>query len=242
VARALDERKAAEDQMRQFIADAGHELRTPLTVIMGFIDVLRRRALADPGTSTKIFDTMMDESRRMKALIDKLIVLARLENQPQRELETVDLVELARNVVSSLQTLRPDTPIAFASGDRTALVRGNENELHDAVANIVENAVKYAPDSQVDVRVRGEGDLAVVEVSDSGPGIPLEEQTQVFDRFYRGRDRSDSAEGFGLGLAIAKRAVERAGGGISLWSVPGQGSRFSIRIPRATRDGAALAS
>jgi len=242
VARALDERKAAEDQMRQFIADAGHELRTPLTVIMGFIDVLRRRALADPGTSTKIFDTMLEESRRMKALIDKLIVLARLENQPQRELETVDLVELARNVVSSLQTLRPDTPIAFASGDRTALVRGNENELHDAVANIVENAVKYAPDSQVDVRVRGEGDLAVVEVSDSGPGIPLEEQTQVFDRFYRGRDRSDSAEGFGLGLAIAKRAVERAGGGISLWSVPGQGSRFSIRIPRATRDGAALAS
>ncbi len=242
VARALDERKAAEDQMRQFIADAGHELRTPLTVIMGFIDVLRRRALADPGTSTKIFDTMMDESRRMKALIDKLIVLARLENQPQRELETVDLVELARNVVSSLQTLRPETPIAFASGDRTALVRGNENELHDAVANIVENAVKYAPDSQVDVRVRGEGDLAVVEVSDSGPGIPLEEQTQVFDRFYRGRDRTDSAEGFGLGLAIAKRAVERAGGGISLWSVPGQGSRFSIKIPRATREGAALAS
>ncbi len=242
VARALDERKAAEDQMRQFIADAGHELRTPLTVIMGFIDVLRRRAQADPGTSTKIFDTMLEESRRMKALIDKLIVLARLENQPQRELETVDLVELARSVVSSLQTLRPDTPIAFACGDRTALVRGNENELHDAVANIVENAVKYAPDSQVDVRVRGEGDLAVVEVSDSGPGIPLEEQTQVFDRFYRGRDRTDSAEGFGLGLAIAKRAVERAGGAISLWSVPGQGSRFSIKIPRATREGAALAT
>jgi two-component system sensor histidine kinase SenX3 len=121
-------------------------------------------------------------------------------------------------------------------------VRGNENELHDAVANIVENAVKYAPDSQVDVRVRGEGDLAVVEVSDSGPGIPLEEQTQVFDRFYRGRDRTDSAEGFGLGLAIAKRAVERAGGAISLWSVPGQGSRFSIKIPRATREGAALAT
>jgi signal transduction histidine kinase len=242
VARALDERKAAEDQMRQFIADAGHELRTPLTVIMGFIDVLRRRAQADPGTSTKIFDTMLEESRRMKALIDKLIVLARLENQPQRELETVDLVELARNVVSSLQTLRPEKPIAFAAGDRTALVRGNENELHDAVANIVENAVKYAPDSQVDVRVRGEGDLAVVEVSDSGPGIPVDEQTQVFDRFYRGRDRTDSAEGFGLGLAIAKRAVERAGGGISLWSVPGQGSRFSIKIPRATREGAALAS
>ncbi len=242
VARALEERKAAEDQMRQFIADAGHELRTPLTVIMGFIDVLRRRALVDPGTSTKIFDTMLDESRRMKALIDKLIVLARLENHPERELETVDLVEIARGVVSSLQTLRPDTPIAFVSSDRSALVRGNENELHDAVANIVENAVKYAPDSQVDVRVRGEGDIAVVEVTDLGPGIPLSEQAQVFDRFYRGRDRAGDAEGFGLGLAIAKRAVERAGGLIDLKSAPGEGSRFSIRIPQASREaGVALA-
>jgi signal transduction histidine kinase len=242
VARALEERKAAEDQMRQFIADAGHELRTPLTVIMGFIDVLRRRALVDPGTSTKIFDTMLDESRRMKALIDKLILLARLENHPERELETVDLVEIARGVVASLQTLRPDTPIAFVSSDRSALVRGNENELHDAVANIVENAVKYAPDSQVDVRVRGEGDVAVVEVTDLGPGIPFAEQAQVFDRFYRGRDRAGDAEGFGLGLAIAKRAVERAGGLIDLQSAPGEGSRFSIRIPQASREaGVALA-
>jgi two-component system OmpR family sensor kinase len=241
VARALDERKAAEEQMRQFIADAGHELRTPLTVIMGFIDVLRKRAQNDNGTSNKIFDTMLDESRRMKMLIDKLILLARLENQPHRELETVDLVEVARSVVESLQTLRPGTPIAFAS-DRSALVRGNETELHDAVANIVENAVKYAPDAQVDVRVRGEGDLAIVDVIDGGPGIPLDEQTHVFDRFYRGRDREAEAEGFGLGLAIAKRAVERSGGGIELKSSPGNGSCFSIRIPRATVDGAVLAS
>ena len=241
VARALDERKAAEDQMRQFIADAGHELRTPLTVIMGFIDVLRRRALGDPGTSTKIFDTMLEESRRMKALIDKLIVLARLENQPHRELETCDLGEIARNVVDALQTLRPSSPIAFASDKTPALVRGNESELHDALANIVENALKYAPEAQVDVRVRGEGNLAVVEVTDGGPGIPTDEQAQVFDRFYRGRERSD-AEGFGLGLAIAKRAVERAGGAIALRSAPGEGSRFSIRIPRATGDAAALAT
>ena len=243
VSRAFDERKAAEDQMRQFIADAGHELRTPLTVIMGFIDVLRRRALADPGTSTKIFDTMLEESRRMKALIDKLIVLARLENQPHRELQTVDLVEVSRSVVESLQSLRPGS-IAFSADRFNALVRGNEAELHDAVANLVENAVKYAPESQVDVRVRAEGDDAIVEVVDGGPGIPAAEQAHVFDRFYRGRDREAETEGFGLGLAIAKRAVERAGGAIALWSAPGQGCRFSIKIPTATgsSENAALAS
>ena len=83
--------------------------------------------------------------------------------------------------------------------------------------------------------------LAVVEVTDLGPGIPLDEQTQVFDRFYRGRDREADAEGFGLGLAIAKRAVERAGGVIALESAPGEGSRFSIKIPRAA-ESAALVS
>lgn len=233
VSLAFAERATAERNMRQFIADAGHELRTPLTVIMGFIDVMRRRAQSDgaPGLSHKIFDTMLLESRRMKALIDKLIVLARLENAPARELETVDLAEIAGSVVTALQAL--DAPLQLALDvEAQAVVRGYESELHDALANLVENAIKYAPGSGARVRVGRDGGDAVVDVVDGGPGIALEDLPHVFDRFYRGSDRGNT-EGFGLGLAIAKRAVERAGGHISVSSAPGGGAHFTIRIPQA---------
>jgi two-component system OmpR family sensor kinase len=233
VSAAFDERRAAELEMRQFVADAGHELRTPLTVIMGFIDVLRRRGQNEGGVSAKIYDTMLAESRRMKTLIDKLILLARLENPVPRELETVALGEVAGKVVSAMQALGAKPRIALAV-ETGALVRGYENELHDALANLVENALKYAPDSPVDVRVYDDGPDVALDVVDRGPGIPAAEQSQVFARFYRGRDRVDT-EGFGLGLAIARRAVERAGGEILLASVPDQGCRFTVRIPRAER-------
>ena len=232
VSAAFAERQAADVEMRQFIADAGHELRTPLTVIMGFIDVLRRRAASEPAISTKIYDTMLTESRRMKALIDKLIVLARLENPHVRELQTVDLGQVAGDVVSALQALGNKPRVALAV-EPNALVRGDENELHDALSNLVENALKYAPESPVDVRVRTDAKTVTVEVIDRGPGIAPVEQAQVFARFYRGRDTE--TEGFGLGLAIARRAVERAGGELTLSSSLGQGSCFTIRIPRAER-------
>ncbi len=230
VNRAFDERSEAERNMRQFIADAGHELRTPLTVVMGFIDVLRRRAAGDPALSTKIFDTMLFESRRMKALIDKLILLARLENARATERMTVDLGELAEHVVTGLRALERAPAIALET-EAGSFVRGDENELHDALSNLVENAIKYAPGAPVRVRVRRDGEAAIVDVIDRGPGIALADRPHVFDRFYRGADRGES-EGFGLGLAIAKRAVENAGGAIELESTPGAGSRFSIRLPR----------
>jgi signal transduction histidine kinase len=243
VTAAFEERLVAENNMRQFIADAGHELRTPLTVIMGFIDVLRRRALGETGRSgdvaisAKIYETMLAESRRMKALIDKLVVLARLENVAERELETVDLGEVSGQVVAALQVLEERPRIALQS-EAGAIVRGRESELHDAISNLVENALKYAPDSPVDVRVASEAGDAVVCVSDRGPGIPSDEHDRIFTRFYRGRDRVE-ADGFGLGLAIAKRAVERAGGELAVESSLGAGSSFTMRIPRATRGEAA---
>jgi two-component system OmpR family sensor kinase len=244
VASAFEERRQAEANMRRFIADAGHELRTPLTVIMGFIDVLRRRAQHDAqpagdGASNKIYDTMLAESRRMKALIEKLIVLARLENIRERDLETVDLGAVAGAVVSALQVLEARPRLALRT-EPDAIVRGYESELHDAVSNLVENALKYAPDSPVEVGVRVESGDVVVDVRDRGPGIPSDEQEQVFTRFFRGRDHGD-AEGFGLGLAIAKRAAERSNGSIALASAPGEGTAFTIRIPQARGEAVAAA-
>jgi two-component system OmpR family sensor kinase len=234
VSAAFEERRAAEAQMRQFVADAGHELRTPLTVVMGYIDVLRRRTQNEPSASLQIYDTMLAESRRMRALIDKLIVLARLEHPlgAQRELETVDLADVAARVALSLEARAAGTPIALHRAC-DALVRGDETELYDAVSNLAENALKYAPGSPVEIDVRTEANEVVLAVSDHGPGIKPAEQERIFDRFYRGRERADS-EGFGLGLAIAKRAVERAGGILSLATAPGGGARFVMRIPAAS--------
>jgi two-component system OmpR family sensor kinase len=232
VSAAFEERKAVESQMRQFIADAGHELRTPLTVIMGFIDVLRRRSAGEPG-SAKIYETMLAESRRMRALIDKLIVLARMENPQIREVGAVDVSDVAGTVVHALQSLAPGRRIVLEARPGV-LVRGSESELHEALSNLVENALKYAPDSPVEVAVRSEGERVLIEVADRGPGIAPEDQTRVFDRFYRGSNRGES-EGFGLGLAIVKRVVERAGGEIGLESRPGEGCRFTLRLPRIVR-------
>lgn len=239
VSAAFEERRGAELHMRQFIADAGHELRTPLTVIMGFIDVLRRRAGQDSGISTKIYDTVLFESRRMRALIDKLIVLARLEN-PVPHLEPVDVADVAARIVSVQQALAGRARLEFRAEAGT-IVRGDQGDIYEAISNLVENAVKYAPLSPVEIAVRRDRGDAFIEVTDHGPGVSQTEQEHIFDRFYRGENGAGS-EGFGLGLAIVKRAVERAGGRIALESGIGQGCRFTIRIPLATSEtGGAIA-
>ena len=242
VAAAFEERRSVELQMRQFVADAGHELRTPLTVIMGFIDVLRRRGTSDAVSSARIFDTMQAESRRMRGLIDKLIALARLENPQRREPEPVEAGAVAQRVVDALQALR-----ALQGGPRVSLhvepglvVRADEHELHEALANLVENALKYAPQSPVDVIARGEGEHVILEVIDRGPGLSEEDRRHIFDRFYRGANRGET-EGFGLGLAIVKRAVERAGGEVHVHSREGEGSRFTITLPRQHGEPARIA-
>jgi len=229
VASAFEERRAVEREMRQFVADAGHELRTPLTVVIGFIDVLRRRSSADPGTTTRIFEMMLTESRRMRALIDKLISLARLENPLRPEVSLVDVGDVAEQVVAALQALQSKPRIEIAA-EHGVIVNTDEHELHEAISNLIDNALKYAPLSPVEVRVRTENGRAVVDVVDRGPGLSDEERARVFDRFYRGENRGD-AEGSGLGLAIVKRAVERAGGEVSVDSQPGHGARFTIRLP-----------
>lgn len=231
VTRAFEERRFAELQMRQFVADAGHELRTPLTVIMGFIDVLRRRGgSGDVATANRIYDTMTLESRRMRTLIDKLIVLARLEAPEQNVTDEIALGDLVGRVVAALAALDPEHRLVLnVAAD--ALVSGDDGELYEAITNIVENALKYAPRSVVEVDVSSDARRAYVSVTDHGEGLSAEESGRVFDRFYRGHQRGES-EGFGLGLAIAKRAVERAGGEVHVESTPGQGTRFTIALPR----------
>lgn len=227
---ASSERRQNELRMRQFIADAGHELRTPLTIIMGYLDILVAGIVRDDDGVAKIHATMQDESRRMRALIDKLIYLARLE-QPEEPLSRrFDLAATVRGVLDELAPLgggRMTSQLA-ARAD----VDGNEAELREAVKNAVENALKYAPQSAVNVTLEFGDGSAVVTVVDRGPGMNERDVEHAFDRFYRG-ELQEGVTGTGLGLSIAQRAVERAGGTIALRSAYGEGTSVRFSVPLA---------
>jgi two-component system OmpR family sensor kinase len=239
VATAFAERAAAEAQMRQFVADAGHELRTPLTIVLGYIDMLRRRAPADER-SRRIFETISIEGSRMRTLIDNLVLLARLEGNDRRPVEPFALAPLLDDIAAPRRTLAPGRRIDVTIGVDATII-ADRAEIGEAIANLVDNAIKYAPGSAIEIDVRAAGSGVAVLVSDHGPGIAVADRELIFDRFYRGTLRVD-VEGSGLGLAIAKRAVERAGGTLELTETSEAGTTFRVwlRADRLTvRDPAA---
>ena len=222
ITEAFAERTAAMEEMRQFVADAGHQLRTPLTVLMGHVSALRPTT---PREET-IYGNMLAQSRRMKAIIDDLIVLARLEHG-ERSAYTIDMNELAQGVVASFRDGGYERVRLHANGPTYAHV--NASEVIDALSALVENALKYAPDGPVDVRVAREGSRAVLRVEDRGPGMSEADLEHAFDRFYRG-DASHGTEGTGLGLSIVRRGVERSDGTVAVANGD-PGLRVELRFP-----------
>ena len=230
LAAATAERNRTEAQMRQFIADAGHELRTPLTIIMGYLDALRHGIVQGREGTEQTYATMLDESRKMRALIDKLILLARLDRAPSAAPAPLDLADLARRAAESVAPLAQGR-VRVEAPEQPVTVSANETELQEAIKNAIDNALKYAPQSDVVVRVGTDEATACVEIADAGPGMDPQDVAHAFDRFYRGSSRGET-EGSGLGLAIAKSAVERAGGSARIESAPGQGTRVLLCLPR----------
>ena len=233
LASATAERRQTESQMRQFIADAGHELRTPLTVIMGYLDLLRSGGLrGEPAAAESAYGTMLEESRRMRALIERLILLARLDRAPAAaQSAPFDIGALVKRAVASAAPLAQKERVTVRDGVRNAVVFGDEAEIYEGIKNVIDNAIKYAPDAPVRVEVNDDDAYVAVSVSDAGPGMEPQDAAHAFDRFYRGANKYD-VEGSGLGLAIAQRAAERAGGSITLRSAPGEGTCVVMRFPR----------
>jgi len=228
VASALNERRETEERMRQFVADAGHELRTPLTVIGGYIDVLRRGALAEPTIARQILGTMSIEKEHMRGLIDRLMRLARLDSETPPRAEPIDLAELLRSQCDAARRLDETREIDY-SVDGADRVIADRTELGEALWNVVENALKYAPEAPVHLRAIKLNGHTTITVRDEGPGMTESERLHAFERFYRGDQRGEIT-GSGLGLAIAKRAVERAGGSIDIESAPQRGTTVTITL------------
>jgi two-component system OmpR family sensor kinase len=218
----------SRDLERRFLADASHELRTPLTVIGGYIDVLRRGAIEEPRIARQILGTMSIEKEHMRGLIDRLMRLARLDSEAAPNVESVNVAELLRSQVDAARRL-DDRRVIDYSVDGVETIEADRGELGEAVWNVIENALKYAPEAPIHLRATRSNGHSTITVRDEGPGMSESERLHAFERFYRGDQRGEIT-GSGLGLAIAKRAVERAGGEIAIDSAPGQGTAVTITL------------
>ncbi len=168
----------------------------------------------------------------MRTLIDNLVLLARLEGNDRRPVEPFALTPLLDDIAAPRRTLAPGRRIDVSIGADATII-GDRAEIGEAIANLVDNAMKYAPGSPIGIQVQPAGGGVAILVSDHGPGIAAADRELIFDRFYRGTLRVD-VEGSGLGLAIAKRAVERAGGTLELAATSKAGTTFRVWL-RADR-------
>ncbi|MDK9696069.1 MAG: ATP-binding protein [Siculibacillus sp.] len=238
----LTETRRVERMRADFVANASHELRTPLTAVIGFLETLQGPARDDAKVRDRFLDVMAEQAGRMKRLIDDLLSLSRLEMRAHvRPEATVDLCEILRHVCDLVTPAATGTGVVLAlSGCEAAQpARGEREELVQVFTNLVENAVKYGTSGgRVEIAIATEiGDArhVVVSVRDFGEGIDPVHLPRLTERFYRAHtEKSGATRGTGLGLAIVKHIVTRHGGRLTIESVRGEGSTFSVRLDRPT--------
>ncbi len=238
----LERLESSFAQMRRFTADASHELRTPLTAIRSVGEVALR-GQRDAAEYRGVIGSMLEEVDRLGCLVDRLLTLSRAETGEARlSLELVDLRELVVQVTSHLAVLAEEKrqTLEVQPGGAPCCL-ADRSVLRQALINLVDNAIRYTPPGgAIQIRLSESPEEAAIDVADTGPGIDPAAAAHVFDRFYRGPDeRSSEGSGMGLGLAIAKRAVEVHGGHVTVQSRVGSGSTFRISLPRANAEGRA---
>lgn len=245
LARARSESTAlrSEERMRRFVSDAGHELRTPLSVIRAWAEYVHHGPRRDATELERILSTVGAEATRMSALVEDLLLLARLDQQRPLERQPVDLLALAVDAVRDARLLAPDRDIRLAADDRTAyVVTGDEIRLRQVLSNLTGNALAHTPPgTPVSIGLGpgrlGEAAALALEVADQGPGLTPEQAERVFERFYRtDTSRTRHTGGSGLGLAIVASLAAAHGGAVSVRTSPGEGATFRVTLPLADAD------
>jgi two-component system OmpR family sensor kinase len=234
---ALAARQASETKVRQFVADASHELRNPLAAIRGYAELTRRSRSEMPDDAAYAMSRVESEAERMSRLVEDLLLLARLDSGPDIDVQPTDLTEIVINAVSDARAAGPEHSWQLNLPEEPVVALGDRHRLHQVVANLLANARTHTPaGTRVESAIEVRDGQAVVRVTDDGPGIPAEIQSQVFERFTRADTSRVRAEGgpsgtsTGLGLAIVAAVVEAHQGRVTVQSGPGR-TEFTVWLP-----------
>ncbi len=226
----------ADRMRRDFVANVSHELRTPLTAIQGYVEALQDEAPPEPEEAARFLEIIARQASRMERLVRDLLRLARLEagHEPV-EPSQADVETLFTDVVTELEgalEAKGQRVVTEIAPDAATLIVDTA-KLHDALRNLVENAVAYAPPSTtISLTSRRDGGAYVISVADEGPGVPQADLSRIFERFYRvDKARSRESGGTGLGLSIVKHLVEILGGEVQAANRPAGGAIFTVRLP-----------
>jgi two-component system OmpR family sensor kinase len=232
IEQAFADRGASEDRLRRFLSDASHELRTPLASIRGYAELFRIGAASDPAELERAMGRIEAEATRMGVLVENLLLLARLEELPEAPLVPVDLRELAEHAAQDTRAAAPDRAVVLHASD-PVLVRADPEQLLQVVANLTRNAVIHTPpQTAIEISISREGEKAVLEVRDHGPGLPADGGEHLFERFWRTEGgRSRGRGGAGLGLAIVKAIVESHHGEVDARNAADGGAVFRVSLP-----------
>jgi len=232
IEQAFDDRGESEDRLRRFLSDASHELRTPLASIRGYAELFRLGAARDPEELERAMARIEAEATRMGVLVENLLLLARLDELPEIRLVPVDLRKLAEHAVQDTRAVAPDRDVRLTAGGPVTVL-GDPAQLGQLLANLTRNAVIHTPaGTAIEVTVRDEGDRAVLEVRDHGPGLPADAPDRIFERFWRtegGRTRGPG--GSGLGLAIVKAIAQSHHGEVHAANAAEGGAVFRVTLP-----------
>jgi two-component system OmpR family sensor kinase len=238
---------ASQQSQRDFVANVSHELKTPLTSVQGFAQAILDGTAETPESQQQAAQVVYDEAGRMYRMVLDLLDLARFDaGTADLQMERVELDLLLQAVVERLGPQSKQAGVGLVpSIDRLPEVIGDGDRLSQVFNNLVDNAIKYTPQGgQVELKAVQQGDHVLISIRDNGPGIPEEELSRIFERFYQldKARKGGPAHGSGLGLAIANQIVQAHHGQISARSRIGEGSEFVVRLPVVRPAGDALTS
>ncbi|MEY4366866.1 MAG: hypothetical protein RLZ28_281 [Actinomycetota bacterium] len=244
IEQAMDSRNHTLQQMRRFVADASHELRTPLVSVRGYAELYRMGALQSPTEVAEAMNRIESEAIRMGELVESLLTLARLDEGKRSDLNSIDLIALARSTAKDASVAAGGRNVEVLDllgipvmPDAQLFIEADANKIRQVLTNLLANANRFSPDgAKIEIAVGtplgAQDGMVHLDIRDYGEGIPTELRDKVFERFFRAdTSRNRETGGSGLGLAIVKAIVDRHGGSIVVEETAGGGATFKVRLP-----------